>query len=221
MARIDFLQDQHAKTRRNYLQRVIETDKADDAEVASRFDAEYWDGERRFGYGGYRYDGRWRPLAERLAAHYGLKPGDRVLDVGCGKGFLLYEFTQVVPGIAVTGLDISAYAIEQGKPEVRQFLRHGDAASLPFADAEFDFVVSLGTLHNLPVEKLFSAFREIERVGNGLKKYVMVESFRSMREKVNLLYWQLTCESFHNPESWAWLGQQAGYTGDHGFIFFD
>jgi SAM-dependent methyltransferase len=221
MARIDFLQEQHARTTRNYIQRVVEFDKAECAEVASRFDGDYWDGQRQYGYGGYRYDGRWRPLAERLIAHYGLKPSDRLLDVGCGKGFLLHEFTQALPGLEVAGLDISAYAIEHAKEEVRPFLRVGNATALPYDDASFDFVVSLGTLHNLPLEGAAAAFQEIERVGKGAKKYVMVESFRSEREKVNLLYWQLTCQSFHSPQSWAWLAERSGYTGDHGFIFFE
>lgn len=221
MARIDFLQEQHARTTRNYIQRVVEFDKAECAEVASRFDGDYWDGPRQYGYGGYRYDGRWRPLAERLIAHYGLKPGDRILDVGCGKGFLLHEFTQALPGIEIAGIDISAYAIEHAKEEVQPVLRVGNATALPYDDHTFDFVVSLGTLHNLPLEGAEAALQEIERVGRGTKKYVMVESFRSEREKVNLLYWQLTCQSFHSPQSWAWLAERAGYTGDHGFIFFE
>ena len=221
MARIDFLQDQHARTRRDYVQRVVEHDKADCAEVASRFGADYWDGDRRFGYGGYRYDGRWRPLAERLAAHYDLKSGDRMLDVGCGKGFLLYEFTQAVPGLEVWGLDISTYALQHAKLEVRPFLVAGSADALPFPDGQFDFVLSLGTLHNLPLERTFRAFQELQRVGRSARKYVMVESWRNAREKTNLLYWQLTCASFHNPESWAWLAEQAQYQGDHGFIFFE
>src|SRR5581483_2127258 len=149
-------------------------------EVASRFGQDYWDGERQFGYGGYKYDGRWRPIAERMAKHYGLKPGMRILDVGCGKGFLLYEFTQVVPGIEVAGIDVSAYGIENSKEEVRPFLVVGDAAELPFEDRSFDFVVTLGTLHNLPVGKLWSAISEIERVGRG-GKYLMVESYRNER----------------------------------------
>lgn len=221
MAQIDFIQTLHSSTRRNYVQRVVDYDKAECAEVARQFGADYWDGDRRFGYGGYRYDGRWRPIAERMAAHYGLKPGHRILDIGCGKGYLLYEFTQVVPGIEVRGLDVSAYGIENAKPEVRPFLQVGDCRSLPYADGEFDFVFSLATFHNIPIEGVFQALSEMERVGKGISKYFMVESFRNEREKANLLYWQLTCLSFHSPESWDWIAQKAGYRGDHGFIFFD
>ena len=221
MARIDFIQSLHSSTKRNYVQRVVEHDKAECAEVARRFGRDYWDGERQYGYGGYRYDGRWRPVAERIAAHYELKAGDRLLDVGCGKGFLLYEFTQVVPGIEVAGLDISEYGIANAKEEVRPFLRVGDCRTLPYADASFDLVISLGTFHNLPIEGVFDALSEMQRVGRSVKKYFMVESFRDEREKANLLYWQLTCLSFHSPESWAWIADKAGYEGDHGFIFFE
>ncbi|PWC97415.1 class I SAM-dependent methyltransferase [Azospirillum sp. TSO5] len=221
MARIDFIQSLHASTKRNYVQRVVENDKAECAEVARRFGADYWDGDRRYGYGGYRYDGRWRPVAEKIAAHYGLRTGDRLLDVGCGKGYLLYELTQVVPGLIVAGLDTSEYAIDHAKEEVRPFLQAGDCRDLPYGDGAFDVVISLGTLHNLPVEGVFAALGEMQRVCPGDRKYFMVESFRDEREKANLLYWQLTCLSFHGPESWAWIASQAGYTGDHGFIFFE
>jgi SAM-dependent methyltransferase len=218
--RIDFIQSLHSSTKRDYVARVVEYDKAECAAVASRFGQEYWDGERQYGYGGYRYDGRWRPIAERLAEHYGLRAGMRVLDVGCGKGYLLYELAQAVPGLVVSGIDISAYGIENAKPEVRSALIVGDASRLPFEDASFDFVVSLGTLHNLPIETLWSAIREIERVGRG-GKYIMVESYRNEREKANLLYWQLTCKSFYSIEDWEWLYRKVGYSGDYGFIFFD
>jgi len=218
--RIDFTQTLHSSTKRDYVARVVQYDKAECAEVASRFGQEYWDGERQYGYGGYRYDGRWRPIAERMAEHYGLKPGMRILDVGCGKGFLLYEFTQVVPGIEVAGIDISAYGIENAKPEVRAALTVGDAATLPYDDKSFDLVFTLGTFHNLPIGKLWPAISEMERVGRG-GKYLMVESYRNDREKANLLYWQLTCKSFYSTEDWEWLYRKIGYSGDYGFIFFE
>ena len=155
-----------------------------------------------------------------MAAHYNLVSGMRILDVGCGKAHLLYEFTQVVPGLEVAGVDISAYGIANAKPEVKPFLKVSGADDLPFADGEFDFVYSLTTLHNLKISELYKAVGEIVRVGGG-DAYVMVESYRNEREKVNLLYWQLTCESFYSPEEWVWIYTQNGYAGDYGFIYFE
>lgn len=220
MSHLDFISLVHKQTPRDYLGRVNEFPKAEAAAIAKRFDRDYWDGDRKVGYGGFRYDGRWRVVAERMAAHYGLKPGDRILDVGCGKAFLLYEFTQVVPGIEVMGLDLSAYALAHAKEEVRPFLVEGRADHLPFEDGAFDLVLSINTLHNLPCYELEAALREIERVGRR-SKFICVESYRNEAEKANLLYWQLTCEAFNTPEEWAWWFHLTGYSGDHGFIFFE
>jgi ubiquinone/menaquinone biosynthesis C-methylase UbiE len=220
MALVDFLTTNHTATKRDYLGRVMADDKAHCAEIACQFDRDYWDGERHLGYGGYRYDGRWRKVAEAMARHYGLKPGATILDVGCGKGFLLYEFMQVVPGARVTGLDVSRYAIENAKEEVRPALQIGHARQLPFPDRTFDFVVTINTLHNLYNYDLWSALREIERVGRGAK-HIIVEAYRNEREKMNLLYWQLTCRAFHTPQEWEWLFQQTGYSGDYSYIYFE
>jgi protein-L-isoaspartate(D-aspartate) O-methyltransferase len=217
---LDFLSKIHTRTQRNYLQRVVDHDKAACAEVAIRFDKDYWDGERQYGYGGYHYDGRWRAVAEDMARHYRLQPGARILDVGCGKAFLLYEFTQVVPDAQVAGIDISRYAIENAKEEVRPFLQVGTAAALPFPDHSFDLVISITTLHNLYLNELWSAVAEIERVGRAAK-YICVEAYRNEREKVNLMYWQLTCRAFHTPDEWKWTFDRIGYTGDHSFIYFE
>jgi ubiquinone/menaquinone biosynthesis C-methylase UbiE len=215
----DFVSSIHKKTKRDYLGRVNEFPKAEAAKLAKKFDKDYWDGDRKVGYGGFRYDGRWRSVAEALAQHYQLKKGDKVLDVGCGKGFLLYDLTQVVPGLEVTGLDISQYAIDNSKEEIRPFLQHGTAAKLPFADHAFDLAISINTLHNLHCYDLDRALREFERVAK--KKYLVVESYRNEDEKANLLYWQLTCESFCTPEEWDWWFKHTGYTGDHSFIYFE
>ena len=218
---IDFIGRLHRRTERDYIGRVVEHDKAACAEIAKKYGADYWDGERHLGYGGYKYDGRWRVVAELMVEHYGLKPGMRVLDVGCGKAFLLYEFTQVVPGIEVVGIDISEYGIANAKEEVRPHLKVESAQDLPFDDRSFDFVYSLATLHNLKLPDLYRAVQEIARVGRGNDAYIMVESYRNEREKVNLLYWQLTCESFYSPDEWAWIYKTNGYTGDYGFIYFE
>jgi SAM-dependent methyltransferase len=217
---VDFLTPVHTSTKRDYLARVNEYPKAQAAVLAKKFDVDYWDGDRNTGYGGYKYDGRWRAVAEQIAKTYNLKPGDRILDVGCGKAFLLYEFTQVVPGVIVSGIDISEYAIENAKPEVRSNLKVASATALPFDDNSFDLVISINALHNLYCFDLYKALKEIERVGSG-NKYICVESYRTEEEKANLLYWQLTCEMFCTPDEWKWWFDHCGYTGDHSFIFFE
>jgi protein-L-isoaspartate(D-aspartate) O-methyltransferase len=223
MAYVDFMSVLHKSTPRDYLARVNDPEypKARAAELAKRWDFEYWDGDRRINYGGYRYiPGRWEKVARAMVEHYSIKRGDRILDVGCGKGFLLHDFTLVVPGIEVFGLDVSSYAIRNAKEEVRERLRVGNATELPWPDNTFDLVVSIQTLHNLHSHDLENALREIERVGRR-HKYICVESYRNEVEKANLLYWQVTCEAFNTPEEWEWWFRLTGYTGDHSFIFFE
>jgi len=220
MAYVDFLTAVHSRTERDYVARVTEFPKAEAARRAKQWGYDYWDGDRRVGYGGYSYDGRWRPVAEAIAGHYGLAAGQRVLDVGCGKAFLLFDISEAVPGVEVRGLDVSDYALEHAKPEVRDALDPGTAADLPYDDASFDLVISINTLHNLHCYDLDRALREIERVGRG-GKYVAVESYRNEAEKANLLYWQLTCESFYTPGEWEWWFDRTSYSGDHSFVYFE
>ena len=210
----------HQSTKRDYLERVVKHDKASCAEIATQFGKDYWDGDRRYGYGGYTYDGRWRPIAKAMARHYGLKAGDTILDIGCGKGFLLYEFTQEVPGVRVAGLDISQHAIDHAKEEVKPFLKVGNAISLPWPDRSFDFVVSVTTLHNLYNYELRQAIREIERVGRG-QKHIIIDAYRNEREKANLMCWQLTLRAFYTPKEWEWCLAESDYTGDYSYIVFE
>ncbi len=217
---VDFISAIHRSTPRDYVARVTEHDKAACAEIACRFGEDYWDGERHVGYGGYHYDGRWRVVAEAMAKHYNLQPGSRILDVGCGKAFLLYEFAQVVPDAQVAGVDISEYGLAHAKEEVRPYLTLANATSLPFDDNAFDLVYSINTLHNLYAPDLHNALKEMQRVGRQ-HKHIVVEAYRNEREKVNLMYWQLTCRAFHTPAEWEWLFKQAGYEGDWSFIYFE
>ena len=223
MSYIDFMSVVHKATKRDYLARVNDPEfpKAKAAAMAKKWAFDYWDGDRRINYGGYRYmEGRWEKVAKAMADHYGIKAGDRILDVGCGKGFLMFDWTKVVPGAEVFGIDISDYAIENGKEEVKDRMRVGNATTLPWPDKHFDLVYSLNTLHNLHNYDLDKALREIER-GGKKNKYICVESYRNDEEKTNLLYWQVTCEAFNSPEAWEWWFKLTGYTGDHSFIYFE
>jgi len=223
MAYLDFMSPLHKSTARDYLARVNDSDfpKAKAAELAKKWGFDYWDGDRRINYGGYRYmEGRWEKVAKLMADHYKLKAGDKILDIGCGKGFLLFDFTKVVPGIEVFGVDVSEYAIEHSKEEIKSKLQVANATKLPFADHEFDFVFSLNTFHNLHAYDLELALLEMSRVAKS-KKYICVESYRNEQEKANLLYWQVTCEAFCTPEEWDWWFKKTSYEGDHSFIYFE
>jgi protein-L-isoaspartate(D-aspartate) O-methyltransferase len=220
MAFLDFISGIHKATKRDYLARVLEADKAECAAISKKFGQEYFDGDRKYGYGGFRYDGRWKSFAEKLIKHYDLKPGQRVLDIGCAKGFVLHEFKALMPELEIAGLDLSEYAIANALDSVKPFIRVGNAMELPYPDQHFDLVLCVNTLHNLYLPGLFKALREIQRVGRG-GKFICMDSYRNEREKVNLMYWQLTCECFFTPAEWEFIFQQTGYDGDWDFVCFE
>jgi protein-L-isoaspartate(D-aspartate) O-methyltransferase len=223
MAEIDFMSVLHKSTQRDYLARVNDPEfpKAKAAELAKQFDFDYWDGDRRICYGGYRYlEGRWEKVARAMVDHYNLPPKPKILDIGCGKAFLLYDFLKVIPDAEIYGIDISPYAIANSKEEIRDRLQVGNATQLPWPDDYFDLVISITTLHNLHAYDLDPALREMERVGKA-NKYLCVESYRNEQEKANLLYWQVTCEAFNTPQEWEWWFKQTGYSGDHSLIYFE
>jgi ubiquinone/menaquinone biosynthesis C-methylase UbiE len=181
--------------------------------IAKQYGEMYWDGPREYGYGGYRYDGRWRAVARDMIAHYGLKPGMRALDVGCGKGFLVKDLMLECPGLEAFGLDISLYAIEQAPEELTGRLHLGTAERLPFANKSFDCVISLNTIHNFPRPRAVKAMAEIERVSRG-SSFVVVDSYRTPDQKAIFESWVLTAEFHDYPQEWIRLFDEAGYSGD-------
>ncbi len=209
----------HKRTKRDYLARMVD-DKVACMLKAKEYEADYWDGDRRFGYGGYRYDGRWKVVAEQLIALYGLKDGAKILDVGCGKGFLLHEFKQLLPSSEVVGFDVSKHGLADAPEPIRPHLfRYRAQDAYPWGDQHFDLVVSVGALHNLRLFELQTALKEVQRVGKN--KYVMVESYRNELEQFNLQCWALTAEAFFDTAEWIWLYDHMGYTGDYEFIYFE
>ena len=186
---------------------------AEDRAIAKRFDRDFFDGERRHGYGGYRYDGRWLPVARRFVEYYNLPPNARILDVGAAKGFLLFDFLQVLPGATVRGIDVSAYAKEHAHGGTGPLIDLGSAEKLPYPDQSFDLVLSINSIHNLPLAECKQALREMERVSRA-HKFITVDAWRTAEEHQRLLDWILTAETYMSVEDWHKLFAEIGYTGD-------
>jgi ubiquinone/menaquinone biosynthesis C-methylase UbiE len=216
----NFVTPLHKATKRDYLARMVD-DKVNCMLKAKEYEADYWDGDRRYGYGGYKFmPGRWKPVAQALIDTYKLKAGSSVLDVGCGKGFLLWEMLQIEPGLRIAGFDVSKHGLENAHPDVKDKLfRYRAQDRYPYGDKQFDLVISLGTFHNLRIFELATALAEVERVGK--QGYVMLESYRNEQELFNVQCWALTCESFFDTAAWIWLYTHFGYTGDYEFIYFE
>jgi len=210
----------HQATTRAYIDRMVD-DKVQCMLKAKKYEADYWDGDRRYGYGGYKYmSGRWKPVAEALIDNYNLTNDSKVLDVGCGKAYLLYEMKLLLPGLGVAGFDVSKHGLANAKEEIGESLFiHRAQDPYPFEDDAFDLVISLGCFHNLRIFELETALAEVERVGK--QGYVMLESYRNEQEQFNLQCWALTCESFFDYEEWPWIYEHFGYTGDYEFIYFE
>jgi SAM-dependent methyltransferase len=186
-----------------------------DRDIARRFGREFFDGDRRHGYGGFNYLPRfWQPVIPTLREHFKLEAGTSLLDVGCAKGFLLHDLRQLIPGIQVAGVDISDYAIDNSLASVREHLRVANATKLPFPDRSFDVVLSINTIHNLELQACSQALREIQRVSRG-KAFVTVDAYRTNEEKERMFAWNLTAKTFMSVEEWVAFFAGANYTGDY------
>ena len=188
--------------------------KEENRRLALKFGEEYFDGTREQGYGGYHYDGRWQKVAERAIRHWQLKPGDRVLDVGCAKGFFVKDLREALPGLDVVGIDVSDYALEKAHPDAKRHLTKASCDRLPFPDNSFDAVFAINTIHNLDRSGCERALREIERVCPG-RGFVQVDAYRTELEREAFLDWMLTARCYDTPEGWLQLFRRAGYSGWH------
>lgn len=213
MAEIDLLVH-YPTTSRNLDERAAHKTE-EDRRIGRLFGKDYFDGDRRHGYGGYSYQPRfWQPVIPDFERHYCLTSGSSVLDVGCGKGFMMRDFARHIPGITVNGIDISEYAVSTTLDDMKPSIQVGDAQALPFANASFDVVISINTIHNLPLEGCKQALREIMRV---TKKdaFITVDAYRTPEEKHRMDMWNLTALTYMSVDEWKKLFHDVGYTGDY------
>lgn len=210
---IDLL-SRYPKTERNLNERIQQKTESV-RRVAREFGFEYFDGDRNHGYGGFSYDAKyWSGVVQDIIAEYGLESDSRVLDVGCAKGFFLFDLKNALPGIEISGIDISSYAINSALPEIKSFLTVGSASNLPYPDNYFDFVISVNTIHNLDLNDCKKALTEIERVSKGFS-FVTVDAYRNEEEKRRMEAWNLTALSMMSDSEWKMFFKDAGYTGDY------
>ena len=183
--------------------------------IARLYGKDFFDGDRLYGYGGFSYMPRfWQPVMPDLIQHFNLKPSSSLLDVGCAKGFMLYDLAQALPGVKLAGLDVSEYAIENAKLEIQHSLQVGDAKELPFEDDSFDVVVSINTVHNLERDECAKALQEIMRVSRG-KVFITVDAYRDDEEKERMQQWALTAKTIMHVDEWKLFFAEVGYTGDY------
>jgi len=210
---IDLLRN-YPKASRNLDARVAEK-TAEVKAVARKFGKEFFDGDRKYGYGGFSYDSKyWTPVIPDFETHFGPLTEKSLLDVGCAKGFMLYDLLKLVPGIELAGIDISKYAIDNCLPEVKELLSVADARALPFKDQSFDVVISINTIHNLDLEDCKQALREISRVSKG-NSFITVDAFSNEEERARMMAWNLTAKTILSVEEWIKLFDEVGYEGDY------
>jgi SAM-dependent methyltransferase len=187
----------------------------EDRRIARRFDRDFFDGDRRHGYGGFNYHPRfWQPVVPTLREHFGLDGKSSLLDVGCGKGFMLHDLAAMVPGLALKGIDISSYAIDRAIEDMKPHVQVADARALPFAEKSFDVVIAINTIHNLEREACGQALREIGRVARR-GAFVTVDAYRTEEERERMLAWNLTAQTIMHVDEWKAFFAEHGYDGDY------
>jgi ubiquinone/menaquinone biosynthesis C-methylase UbiE len=209
---INFL-NTHPAAKRDYDKRAAEK-TPEVIRLAKQFGKDFFDGDRKCGYGGYNYDGRWKAVIERMLLHYNLADTAAVLDIGCGKGFMLHDFKEIMPNCSVAGIDVSEYSIENAMSTVKPFLKVASAEKLPYPENSFDLVIAVNSIHNLPLGACKTALKEIERVSKA-NSFITVDAWRNEEERVNLMKWVLTAETYMHVDDWENLFPQIGFTGDY------
>lgn len=213
MAEINLL-DRYPRSKRPIDERGSQITPEHRAE-ARKFDRSYFDGDRLTGYGGFNYHERfWKETVQRFIEHYSLPPDAAILDVGCAKGFMLFDFQQALPNSKLVGVDVSQYALDNAKPEVKHLLRIASADKLPFADRSFDLVISINTIHNLELERCKQALREIQRVTRH-HAFVTMDAWRNEQERQQLMKWNLTALTYMHVDDWHKVFDETGYRGDN------
>jgi 2-polyprenyl-3-methyl-5-hydroxy-6-metoxy-1,4-benzoquinol methylase len=204
----------YPRTKRSVKERG-ETKTEEDRQIARQFGKDFFDGDRRHGYGGFNYNARfWEPVVPTFQEQYGISASSTILDIGCAKGFMMHDFSRLIPGLTIKGVDISEYAIEHAVEDMKPHIQVADAQHLPFPDNSFDLIIAINTIHNLDRDRCICALQEIERVSRQ-HSFVTVDAYRNDEEKDAMFDWNLTAQTILHVDEWKALFDEAGYSGDY------
>ena len=215
---IKLISSNHKKTKRNYLKRMM-FQKVKSMTISKKYSYDYWDGKRQYGYGGYKYDGRWKHIAKKLVKKYQLNKNSKILDIGCGKGHLIYELSKLLKSKNIFGFDISKYAKKNSLSAIEKNIKYYDATKkIKFKKNNFDLVISINVIHNFSIDKVFNFLKNIIYISKNT--YIATESYRNDKELFNLQCWALTAESFFSAAEWKWILKSNRYFREYELIYF-
>ena len=218
LKKINLITKNHKNTNRNYLQRMM-NNKVHSMKISKKYEFDYWDGKRQFGYGGYKYDGRWKNIAKKIINKYKLNKYSKIIDIGCGKGHLVYELTKLLNSKNIIGIDISKHAVKTSPKLIRKQLKIYDVRKgLKYKNKKFDLAISINLIHNFEIFHLKKFLKEIMKISKN--SFISTESYKNENELFNLQCWALTCESFFSEQEWKWILNEYGYQRDYELIFF-
>jgi 2-polyprenyl-3-methyl-5-hydroxy-6-metoxy-1,4-benzoquinol methylase len=184
--------------------------------LASYRDREFYDGSRENGYGGYKDDGRWGPVADHLIKVYGLTEESSVLQINCHKGFLVKEFNK--RGIYVRGTEVSRYAISCIPSECNGLIRYAPFTDQPFSDEEFDLVLAMSPVYAGNVGDAITVLKEVERLKKrGGSSFVTLGTYENQTDYWLLRKWYTLGSLLLTKDEWRELMTHAGYSGDYRF----
>ena len=218
LKKINLITSNHKKTKRNYLERMI-NNKVDCMKISKKYEFAYWDGNRKYGYGGYKYDGRWKPIAKKIIKKYKLNKNSKIIDIGCGKGHLLYELSNLLNSSNIVGIDISKHAIKNVPYKIKKNVKIYDVKKgLMFNRNQFDLAISINLIHNFSIYEIFNFLKRIVHLSK--KSYIATESYSNDKELLNLQCWALTADSFFSSKEWDWILRYNNYYRDYELIYF-
>ena len=192
------------------------TRKIENRIIASYRGKEFYDGKRDNGYGGFKYDGRWKKIAERIFEHYKLKENARILQIGSDKGFLLNDIKNIKPKCTVAGVEVSNYAITKTLKSVKKYIKKSSFVNLPYNNNYFDFVIAIGPVYSLSLPDAIKCLKEIKRVGKG-KSFITLGAYNHERDFKLFRYWTLLGTSILNKKEWIKVLKHCKYKGDYKF----